>query len=181
VSRRCFLVWVLVGLLGAAAPSVAAQMDGGQYRMAPGDIIQIRVFGEPDLSFSEIRLDDSGSFSYPFLGSVIALGQTAAELETRLKAGLDGQYLINPSVSVSVIRYREFFMNGEVRSPGGYAWQPGLTMRQAISMAGGLTERASQRRMSVIRGGDTERRPESVDMDSPVHPGDIIEIRQGLF
>lgn len=178
--RNFLLGGLLLTLLGIAGPSLG-QLDGGQYLLAPGDVIQIRVFGEPDLSFEEIRLDDSGSFSYPFLGQVSAMGMTASSLEGRLRAGLDGDYLINPRVAVSVVAYREFFVNGEVREPGGYPWQPGLTMRQAVSLAGGLTERASQRRMSIIREQDPERRPESVDMDSPVNPGDIIEIRQGLF
>jgi protein involved in polysaccharide export with SLBB domain len=178
--RTIILGGLLVALLGVAGPSVG-QLDGGQYLLAPGDVIQIRVFGEPDLSFDEIRLDDSGSFSYPFIGQVGALGMTAGGLERKLRAGLDGDYLINPRVSVSVVAYRDFFVNGEVRNPGGYPWQPGLTMRQAVSMAGGLTERASQRRMSIIRAQDSERQPEPVNMDSPVNPGDIIEIRQGLF
>lgn len=171
------LVWA-VGALAVASP---APLDGGQYRLAPGDVIQIRVFGEPDLSFGEIRLDDSGSFSYPFLGQVSAAGLTASGVEAVLRHGLEGDYLINPRIVVSIAAYREFFVNGEVRNPGGYPWQPGLTLRQAVSMAGGLTERASQRRMSIIREGDASRRPEPVDMDTPVHPGDIIEIRQGLF
>ena len=178
--RNYLLSGVLMSLCLTAFPALA-QVEGGLYLLAPGDVLQVRVFGEPDLSFNELRLDDSGSFSYPFLGQVQALGLTTGDVAAKLRAGLDGDYLINPRVAVSIVAYREFFVNGEVRRPGGYPWQPGLTLRQAISMAGGLTERASQRRMSIIRGGDTERQPESANMDSPVSPGDIIEIRQGLF
>ena len=180
IWRHFFLTGLLVSLFSIGGTSLA-QLDGGQYLLAPGDVIQVRVFGEPDLSIEQVRLDDSGSFSYPFLGQVNAMGMTTSGLEGRLRAGLEGDFLIHPRVAVSMVTYREFFVNGEVRNPGGYPWQPGLTMRQALSVAGGLTERASQRRMTIIRERDPERRPESVDMDSPVSPGDIIDVRQGLF
>lgn len=179
-GRRRFLGALCVTLLGSVTP-VLGQLDEARYRLAPGDVIQIRVFGEPDLSFGELRLDDSGAFSFPFLGRVSALDLTANELQRRLQEGLEGDFLVNPRLSVSIVSYRPFFVNGEVRSPGGYAWQPGLTVRQATSLAGGLTERASRRRITVIREKDATRQPESVEMDSPVNPGDILEIRQGLF
>ena len=164
-----------------ASSNTADTADAAQYRLAAGDVISIRVFGEPDLSIDEIRLDDGGSFSYPFLGQVQARGLTSGQLEQRLHDGLVGDYLINPRVTVSVLAYRDFFVNGEVRRPGGYAWRPGLTLRQAVSMAGGLTERASQRRMTIIHDGQTDDQARNADLDTPINPGDIITIRQGLF
>ncbi|EXJ10790.1 polysaccharide biosynthesis/export family protein [Nitrincola nitratireducens] len=152
-----------------------------QYRLSSGDVIKISVFGEADLSLERVRLNDAGAFSYPFLGEIRALNMTATELENELKRGLEGDFLINPNVSVSILEYREFFITGEVRNAGGYPFQPGMTLRQAAAMAGGLTERASQRRMTIIRDGDTSRTPERATMDTPVNPGDIIQIDQGFF
>jgi protein involved in polysaccharide export with SLBB domain len=168
-------------LLNVWAIGSASASDAVQYRLAAGDVISIRVFGEPDLSVEEVRLDDGGSFSYPFLGQVQARGLTSGQLEQRLHDGLVGDYLVSPRVTVSVLTYRDFFVNGEVRRPGGYAWRPGLTLRQAVSMAGGFTERASQRRMTIIPDGQTDDQARNADLDTPINPGDIITIRQGLF
>lgn len=178
-----FALTLIAGLLSAAMlPAHGSEpLSATQYRLAAGDVISIRVFGEPDLSMDRIRLDESGAFSYPFLGQIQARGRTAEDLERLIHHGLLGDYLISPRVAVSVLEYREFFVNGEVRNPGGYSWQPGLTLRQAVSLAGGLTERASQRRMSIIREGMNEQQAESAGMDTVVHPGDIITIGQGFF
>ena len=179
LSLRFWVVALLLTLPIFSFAQVTA--TGSQYRLAPGDIIKITVFGEPDLSIEEVRLNDAGAFSYPFLGEIVALQLTPAELEARVIDGLEGDFLINPKVTVSVLSYREFFINGEVRNAGAFPWQPGLTLRQAVAMAGGLTERASQRRMNVVRGGDTSQTPERINMDAPIQPGDIITIDQGFF
>ncbi|KAA0875757.1 polysaccharide biosynthesis/export family protein [Nitrincola tapanii] len=175
------LTWVAFVFICFFSTFAQANTQSSQYRLSSGDVIKISVFGEPDLSLERVRLNDAGAFSYPFLGEVRALNMTASELEAQLRAGLEGDFLVNPNVSVSVLEYREFFITGEVRNAGGYPYQPGMTLRQAVAMAGGLTERASQRRMSVIRDGDTERRPVSANMDTQINPGDIIQIDQGFF
>ena len=151
------------------------------YKLASGDIIRIRVFGEPDLSVEETRLSDAGTFSYPFLGEVRARGKTVTELERTLTRALEGSFLIDPRVSVSVLEYREFYISGEVKLPGGYKYQPGLNLRRAIALAGGLTERASTRRITVVRDQDPNRKPQRITLDAPVLPGDTINIDQGFF
>ncbi|MDH4610282.1 polysaccharide export protein [Pseudomonas sp. BN102] len=158
------------------------QADGNsQYKLASGDVIRINVFGEKDLSFEELRLTDAGTFSYPFIGEVQAKGKTAAEIEQMIIAKLKGDYLVDPRVSVSVLKYREFFISGEVKTPGGYAFQPGLTLRRAVALAGGLTERASDKRITIIRDHDASRTPERATLDTLVMPGDTITIDQGFF
>ena len=161
--------------------SLALAEGNATYRLASGDVIRINVFGEQDLSIEEIRLTDAGSFSYPFIGEVQARGKTAAELEQLLTARLKGDYLIDPRVSVSVLKYREFYISGEVKLPGGYPYQPGLTLRRAIALSGGLTELASTGRITIIRDQDPSRTPEKASLDTPVHPGDSITIDQGFF
>lgn len=179
LSHRLALVAFL--FLLSTSLFATTELTGSTYRLAPGDVIKITVFGEPDLSIESIRLNDAGAFSYPFLGELTALQLTASELESVLVQGLQGDYLIDPRITVSVLEYRQFFINGEVKSAGAYSWQPGLTLRQAVAMAGGLSERASQRRMTVVRGGDISQTPERINMDAPIQPGDIITIEQGFF
>lgn len=171
---------LLASLLASA--NVPAWADGNsQYRLASGDVIRINVFGEKDLSFEEIILSDAGTFSYPFIGEVQARDKTAAEIEQILIEKLRGDYLMDPRVSVRVLKYRQFYISGEVKEPGGYPYQPGLTLRSAAALAGGLTERASTNRITIIREHDPARRPVPATLDTPVNPGDTITIDQGFF
>lgn len=179
MAIRHFLSLILGFLLLDA--SIALAEGNSTYRLASGDVIRINVFGEQDLSIEEIRLTDAGSFSYPFIGEVQSKGKTAAELEQLLTSRLKGDYLVDPRVSVSVLKYREFYISGEVKEPGGYPYQPGLTLRRAIALSGGLTELASTGRITIIRDQDPSRTPEKANLDTPVHPGDSINIEQGFF
>ena len=175
------VVFSLLTMLMASTATAQGIGEKATYKLASGDIIRINVFGEPDLSFDEIRLTDAGTFSYPFVGEMRARGKTAVELEADLTAALRGDFLVDPRVSISVLEYREFFISGEVKEPGGYKYQPGLNLRRAIALAGGLTERASVNRITVVRDQDTSRKPVRVTLDTPVMPGDTINIDQGFF
>jgi len=151
------------------------------YRLASGDIISIKVYGEEDLTFEKVLLTDIGTISYPFLGVVSAEGKTVTQLVQTITAGLKDGYLINPKVTVSIYQYRDFFINGEVKNPGGYPYKPGLTLRKAIAIAGGLTERASSSKMYLIKDKDPTKTPQKVKKGATVRPGDIITIEQSFF
>ena len=173
-----YFTGLLICLLLGMGQSVASE-GNSTYKLASGDVIRIHVFSEPDLSFEELRLTDAGTFSYPFIGEVRARGKTAAELEAMLIEKLNGEYLVDARISISVLEYREFFISGEVKQPGGYKFQPGLTLRRAIALAGGLTERASTNRITLIR--DSSNQASRATLDTPVMPGDSINIDQGFF
>jgi polysaccharide biosynthesis/export protein VpsN len=153
-----------------------------EYRLGSGDTIRISVFEEPDLSL-EIRLSDAGTVSYPFLGELQVKGLTVGLLETAISTGLKGDYLVEPNVTVSVSEYRQIYINGEVTKPGGFSYLPGLTLRKAITLAGGFTERASKTKMYVIREGlvlnSTKGSP--IGLDEEILPGDIVTIEQSFF
>ena len=168
---------LLLGML-LLASGVAQAEGNASYKLASGDVISISVFGEPDLSVTDLRLTDAGSCSYPFIGEVLAKGKTASEIEQLIVNKLKGDYLVDPRVSVSVLTYREFYISGEVKTPGGYPFQPGLTLRRAVALAGGLTERASEGRITIIRDNQP---PVPATLDTPVKPGDSINIDQGFF
>jgi len=185
---RIFLSLVVGLLLNSSVAfaqdgtDIQAQMEGGaQYRLSSGDVIRINVFGEESLSFEELRLTDAGTFSFPFIGEVRAQGKTTGQIEQIVIDKLKGDYLIDPRVSVSILEYREFFISGEVKNPGGYPFQPGLTLRRAVALAGGLTERASVRRISIVRDHDDARKSQDASLDTQVMPGDTITIDQGFF
>ena len=102
-------------------------------------------------------------------------------VEKLLHGGLLGDYLVNPSVHVSIKEYRPFFIDGEVRKPGGYPYQPGLTVGKAIALAQGLTQRASTNKIFLISAEDPKQRSVKVDVNTPINPGDILTIRQSFF
>lgn len=163
----------------AASAAVASLLS--TYKLAAGDVITIRVFGEDDLSREKIRLSDAGTIPYPVLGEVKALGLTIGEIEASITSGLNGRYLVNPRVSVTIEEYRPFYINGMVEKPGGYPFQPGLTVLKASSLAGGFKERASFSKISIIRENDPASRPQKADINSPVNPGDTIFIEESFF
>lgn len=170
----------LLCLLLAVLPlGVMAQDDG--YTLNAGDAISIYVYGEPELTFDNLLVGQNGRISYPFLGELKVAGKTSARLQAELTNGLRPDYLIDPRVSVSIVRYRSFFVNGEVKKPGGVDFQPGLTLRKAISLAGGFTERANKKEFLLIADGDPNREEQEVGLDYKVQPGDIITVRDTFF
>jgi polysaccharide export outer membrane protein len=150
------------------------------YPLGSGDKISIQVYGEKELSL-ETKLTDAGTILYPFLGEIRVAGMTVGQLANSIVAGLKGRYLVDPKVSVSVVEYREFFVNGEVKNPGNYPYQPGLTVQKAVSIAGGFTERASQSSITLLREKDPDGTPDPVDLGSPVSPGDVLTVEQSFF
>jgi polysaccharide export outer membrane protein len=181
---------MLLLVLGFAAFFAQAQTKPGTnasdnmlstYQLSAGDVITIRVFGEDDLSREKVRLTDAGTIPYPVLGEVKAKGRTIGEIEKFITAGLDGRYLINPRVSVTIEEYRPFYINGMVDKPGGYPFQPGLTVLKASSLAGGFKERASFSKITIIRENDPKAGPQKADINTPVQPGDTIFIEESFF
>jgi len=172
---------VLRVLLFIPVLAFAQDMPGqGGYTLAAGDTIQVRVYGEDDLS---VKLDvpASGRVDYAFVGGFELAGKTLDDVQQEIYQRLLGDYLVDPKVSVSVVRYRNFYVYGEVARPGGYAWEPGLTVRKVITLAGGLKERASGSKWFLVPegGGEGERR--RVSEDDPVGPGDTLTIEQSFF
>jgi polysaccharide export outer membrane protein len=176
-------LFTLLGLLASVAGAWA--QDAGSsisnYRLASGDVISIQVLGEEDLKREKIRLSDAATISYPILGEIKLFGKTVGELETLIRDGLKGRYLVNPQVTVTIIEYRNFFINGQVHKPGGYPYIPGLTVRKAVSLAGGFRERASKEKIFVISDDDRSQTPRRVNQDTPVKPGDIITVEESFF
>ena len=150
------------------------------YRLGPGDIISVQVFGEDDLT-RQLKLEEDGRINYAFLGQIQLQGMTLPEIEQEITGRLRGDYLVNPQVSVTMAEYRLFFIHGEVKSPGSYHFQPGLTVSKAISLAGGLTERASERKIFLIPDGGGEANRLRVTLDDLIQPGVTITIEQSFF
>lgn len=164
-----------------AESAQAVQQLLSSYKLRPGDVISIRVFGEDDFTRDKVRLNDAGTVSFPILGEVPVLGQTVSEVEQGITTRLKGRYLVNPRVSVWIEEYRPIFVNGFVERPGAYPFQPGLNVRKAVSLAGGFKERASMNKIFVVKEGDARQQPVKVDVNSVIAPGDTIFVEESFF
>ncbi len=170
----------LLLLMLAAAGAVSAAQPGATYKLGTGDEIRIQVYGEDDL-LMETRVSDSGVIAYPFIGELEVAGHTPAEVEAMIVDGLKPDYLVDPTVTVTVVEYRPFFIFGEVQQPGGYPFQPGLTVAQAIALGGGFTERASRQRIFLVRDDDPDKERRQVTLKTAIGPGDTITVEQSFF
>lgn len=178
------LLFALLGCLCCAALALAEEprLEAAEaYRLAPGDVLAVEVYGEADLSTSSVKVDAQGFISLPLLGPVKAEGSTVAELNQAVADALRGDFLVDPQVLVSIVEHRPYFLQGEVAKPGPYPYRPGLTLRQAITIAGGLTERASRRRMYRLPENQTGSKGTRITMDTLIQPGDQITIEQSFF
>ncbi len=169
--------WWVVLLALLCFTAVANEAEN--YKLGPGDVIVIQVFGEDELKL-ETQLTDSGTVNYPFLGTIKVVGMSIKELEQHVYNGLKPDYFVEPNVFVGIVQYRPFYIHGEVKKPGGYPYQPGMTVNQAIALAGGLTERASKEKIEISREGD-KNNTQTGTLNTKISAGDTITIEQRFF
>jgi protein involved in polysaccharide export with SLBB domain len=168
---------VLLTLVAALCSGMSAFAQGGlEYRLGIGDKVKVVVFGQPDLT-GEAEIDASGKIVVGLIGEVAAASRTLADVQGEIRARLDKDYLVDPKVSVQIVAYRPITMLGQVKSPGRYPYSAGLTVRQAVALAGGYDKRASTSSALVFREG----RELEIEIDAPVRPGDTIEIQRRFF
>lgn len=174
-------VWAQTGASSLALSPALPPTDPNAYRLATGDVISVRVFGEDDLTRERLRISSTGMIALPTIGEIQAQGLLVGELADQVTRRLKGRILVNPRVTVNVEEYRPFFINGMVERPGGYPYLPGLTVRKAAALAGGFKERASMSKIFLIREGDPGGRAQKVDLSTPVGPGDQITVEESFF
>ncbi|MBE3578057.1 MAG: SLBB domain-containing protein [Limnochordales bacterium] len=176
-----FVLELLLAPVAAAAPATGDTLPAGvlplplpgqdataEYRLGPGDTIQVVVYGQPDLTV-ELLVGPDGSISYPLLGKVLTAGKTTTELAAEIRAGLT-DYVRDPQVTVAVVRYRTLRVQvlGEVRAPGLYQLPLGSRIMDAIGQAGGWTKQAALSRALLVRRGEVSR----IDLEKLAATGD---------
>lgn len=175
------LLLALLALPATAAPPPIEEVASGPYRLGTGDEIRINVYGLPAASSSYL-VGDGGSVSVPLVGSVPVVGRTTAEVEAALAQALkDKQILREPSVTVEVAKYRPFYIMGEVQRPGQYAYVPGMTVMNAVSIAGGYTFRANRKKATITRPVEGAAREGSAKPETRVLPGDTVVVPEAWF
>ncbi|MEZ5667853.1 MAG: polysaccharide biosynthesis/export family protein [Alphaproteobacteria bacterium] len=175
---------------GDGGTVAAGTGDGGQpattaggppvYLIGPGDELNIIVFGHPDLSGNFI-VDQQGDLTMPLIGRLPVRGQTVDTITTDLTAAYGGSYLVDPRVSVELLNSRPFYILGQVNTPGEYPYVRGVTVRQAVAIAGGYTRRADTAEFVIYRQNETGSQEMRATADTIVLPGDTVEVQRRLF
>ncbi|MEA1674840.1 polysaccharide biosynthesis/export family protein [Nitrospirillum sp. BR 11163] len=165
-----------------ASPGVGGGgVAAADYQLGPGDRVRITVFGQQDLS-GEYAVDGTGTLSFPLVGQVHAGSLTAGQLGKALEGSLSPNYIKNPHVSVEVLSYRPFYILGEVKTPGSYAYVSGMTVLNAVALAGGFTYRARDDDFRLQRTAkDGSKTQVDAEPTTPVQPGDVITVRERYF
>jgi protein involved in polysaccharide export with SLBB domain len=149
------------------------------YRIGVGDKLKVSVFGEDNLS-GQFEVSAIGQVSMPLIGEMPAKGLAVHEFRESIARKLSDGYLKNPRVTVEILNYRPIFIHGEVKNAGEFPYKNGISLRDAIAMAGGYTYRANQGYLYIGREGEPDvaiRTP----TDVPILPGDNIRIPERFF
>lgn len=160
--------------------------------LGTGDVFEVRVFGEDELS-SQYRVEADGTIDFPFLGRVSVEGLDSRGVSTAIADGLrEREILRDPQVTVFVSESNSLRVSvmGAVANPGTFPVAPGMTVVQAISTAGGFTALASQNGTVLTRRTDegvrrypvpARRISDGREEDVPIQGGDIIFVPERAF
>jgi len=174
-----------IGMVGGCAstnyrPDLMRAQFNAPYQLASGDRLRIIVFGQDSLSNS-FSVDGAGNISMPLIGLVRAHGLTTADLERVIEERLRNGYLREPRVAVEVEAFRPFFVLGEVTTAGQYPFISGMTVQNAIAVAGGFSPRAARDSVDITRVINGQPITASLPLTFPLRPGDTITVRERFF
>jgi polysaccharide export outer membrane protein len=172
----------------------AVEKDRSSYRIGPADLLEVSVYQEKDLE-RKVRVSPDGVITMPLAGSVKVAGLGVVEAEQALTERLK-RFLIAPQVSIFIAEYgnKQVYVLGEVAKPGSYALptEAGLTVIEAITLAGGFSQYAAPDKTRIIRkkpGGSsnipidisavTKRGDKSKDLQ--LEPNDVVYVPESVF
>lgn len=186
-----------VSATAAAAPAAvpgAAAAVGPDYRIGPGDSLQIYVWQNPDLSVT-VPVRQDGRVSTPLVEDMLAAGKTASELARDIEKVL-AEYIRSPKVNIFVMNavsaLSQVKVTGQVKNPQALPYHEGMTVLDAVLAVGGLTEFAAGNRARVVRTVDGKQQEFKIRLDRllekgdmsqniALRPGDVLLIPQSRF
>ncbi len=176
-----------------AVPAAAAAV-GPDYRIGPGDSLQIYVWQNPDLSVT-VPVRQDGKVSTPLVEDMLAAGKTPSELSRDIEKVLS-EYVRSPKVNVFVLiavsALSQVKVTGQVKTPEALPYHEGMTVLDAVLAVGGLTEFAAGNRARVVRTVDGKQQEFKIRLDRllekgdmsqniTLRPGDVLLIPQSRF
>jgi polysaccharide export outer membrane protein len=168
-----------------ASPSDSERTGLARYRLGPGDVLAITVFGEPEQS-GEFPIAEDGHIDYPLLGQVPVEGLTIAGVDDAITGGLAARFLRDPQVSIDVKTFKSQTVEvvGAVKAPGAVPLTGTTTLVDVLTSVGWITD-PSVTEVRVQRDGTVE----SIPLDKLIAPGgtpprvlggDVIYVPQGV-
>lgn len=194
--REFFASAAVVALVGCAPqqqaepPKLKAATENT--KLGPGDVFRMEIVGEKELPV-EFQVAADGTVSFPYIHELKVSGLEPQEVAQQVRQALiDGKILTDPSVVVSVIEYRSKAVTvlGQVQKPGSFALVPGMTLLQAVSMAGGFTSIAQKSRVNLSRVSDGKAETVVVNVEAIytgheqdifLQSGDRIYVHERVF
>jgi polysaccharide export outer membrane protein len=164
----------------AQAAEFSSRTSYGAYAIRPSDQLRIQVYDDQNIT-GEYLVDSAGYVSIPLAGRVKASGLTPPQLERAIIAKLASGVLKKPDVTVQVLGYGPVYVHGEVKRGGEFPYRPGLTIMDAVALAGGYTYRADETAAFVTRAGSRIERGYALESTVRIYPGDNIRIPERFF
>jgi protein involved in polysaccharide export with SLBB domain len=172
--------------MAPTAPEVAVASSLG-----PGDVFEVRVFQEPELS-GIFQVGPQGDIIFPLCRRVVVLGLDPNGAAEKIRSCLAEGFMRNPQVSVLVKEYnsKKVFVFGEVQKPGTFPFEDGMSIVQAITLAGGFNRNAAQNSTSVTRRVNGQEVKVKVNVQDialgkapnvTLEPGDIVFVPESMF
>lgn len=176
---------------GAAAYAIIPPIDRavtpGQYLIAPGDIVSLSVFGEPDLTLEKLPVDDAGFIQVPLIGAVKVAALTPANASSLIASRLGAQFLRNPNVTLNVIEQtgQVVTVEGQVAKAGAYPVDGQTTLLGAIALAQSPTRIAKLDEVVIFRTINNQRMAARFDLsrvragrdpDPQILGGDVVVV-----
>lgn len=170
----------------AAPDEPKIQTLAENYKIAPLDMLTIKVFNSQDIS-GDYAVDLAGHISLPLVGELEAVNLTTGELDQKLTELLGEKYFEHPDVSVAIKQSTAHVVtvDGAVTQAGQYPVAGSMTLIQAIALARGTSADANARRVAVFRTIDGQRQAAAFDLtairrgeagDPQIYPGDIVVV-----
>ena len=177
-ALRQFSLLLVLLLAGCAISPRTDYLPAAQqepYTLDTGDVVRVSVYGEPELTNS-YRVDDGGALSLPLVGNVAVRGRTTQSTALAVTSALKAGFIRDPSVAVEIEAYRPFYIQGGVISGGQYPYVYGMTLRAAISTAGGFSDLTAPKHATLYRRVGDKTVEAVVTMDFLIRPGDSIVV-----
>lgn len=175
----------------AGSPAQAPALEGvplaSDYQIGPQDVLGVVFWREPEMS-GDVTVRPDGRITLPVIGEMTAAGLHPDALQKEIKTAA-AKYLADPNVAVVVraINSRRIFVTGRVTTPGSHPLTGPLTVMQAIALAGGLTEYADAKNITVLRtrGGQSQTlkfnykdvvKGKNLEQNIQLLPGDTVVV-----
>jgi polysaccharide export outer membrane protein len=190
---------ILAGMAGCSQPVayddasltdlVQASVSGAA--LGPGDTFEVRVYRDADLS-GVFQVSPSGMIDYPLLGTLPVGGLNSQQIAARIREGLAAGYVRDPYVTVTVKEFlsKRVYVLGQVEKPGTFRYEDGMSVIQAITLAGGVTKTSRPNEVVVTR----QENGREVRFSVPVRdisegkarnlflrPGDIVYVPESIL